>query len=241
MRRVMVLLFGLFTLATASLAFDGDGQRSPNDTGPSSAGAFDRWVFTYAGDDPGWRAKEYAAFQSMLQSEGVAGIVPAWQLWRVDAQYASRCGEEYFAIPPKDQWRDIIPTLRLLRDEVIPVTGPLEVVSGWRSPAINTWVNGASRSRHLEFKALDLVAANRPDRHKLYADLCALQRAAASKSAMGWAPISIRATCPATPKVGSTSMRADTGPGASIIPPRPIPALNSANPATALPPQTPRR
>ena len=116
-----------------------------------------------------------------------------------------------------------------------------EVVSGWRSPAINTWVNGASRSRHLEFKALDLVAANRPDRHKLYADLCALQRAAESKSAMGWAPISIRATCPATPKVGSTSMRADTGPGASIIPPRPIPALNSANPATALPPQTPRR
>jgi uncharacterized protein YcbK (DUF882 family) len=103
----------------------------------------------------------------------------------VDAQYASRCGEEYFAIPPKDQWRDIVPTLRLLRHEVIPVTGPLEVVSGWRSPAINTCVNGASRSRHLEFKALDLVSANRPDRRKLYADLCALQRAAGSKSAMG--------------------------------------------------------
>lgn len=185
MRRVMVLFFGSFTLATASLAGVGDVQRSPNDTGPSSAGAFNRWAFSDAGDDPSWRAKEYAAFQGMLQSEGVAGIVPTWQLWRVDAQYASRCGEDYFAMPPKDRWRDIIPTLRLLRDKVIPVTGPLEVVSGWRSPAINACVNGASRSRHLEFKALDLVATTRSNQPKLFKDLCAMQRASGSKSALG--------------------------------------------------------
>jgi len=185
MRRVMVLLFGLSSLATASLAGVGDVQRAPNDTGPSSAGAFNRWAFGYAGDDAGWRAKEYAAFQGMLQSEGVAGIVPAWQLWRVDAQYASRCGEDYFAMPPKDRWRDIIPTLRLLRDEVIPVTGPLEVVSGWRSPAINACVKGASRSRHLEFKALDLVATTRNNQRELFKDLCAMQRASGSKSALG--------------------------------------------------------
>jgi hypothetical protein len=185
MRRVMVLLFGSFALATASLAGVSDVQRSPNDTGPSSAGAFNRWAFTYAGDDAGGRAKEYAAFQGMLQSEGVAGIVPAWQLWRVDAQYASRCGEDYFAMPPKDRWRDIIPTLRLLRDEVIPVTGPLEVVSGWRSPAINACVNGASRSRHLEFKALDLVATTRSNQRKLFKDLCDMQRASGSTSALG--------------------------------------------------------
>ena len=185
MRRVMVLLLGLFALATASLAGLGDVQRSPNDTGPGSAGAFNRWLFIEHSDNAGWKAQDYAAFQSMLQSEGVAGIVPTWQLWRVDAQFASRCGEDYFAMPPKDRWRDIIPTLRLLRDEVIPVTGPLEVVSGWRSPAINTCVKGAARSKHLEFKALDLIAASRPDRRKLFAQLCAMQRAAGSKSAMG--------------------------------------------------------
>jgi hypothetical protein len=131
------------------------------------------------------RAKEYAAFQAVLQQEGVAGIVPTWQLWRVDAHYAARCGTDFFATPPKERWRDIIPTLRLLRDEVIPVTGPLDVVSGWRSPAINACVNGASRSKHLEFKALDLVATNRRDRRNLYADLCALQSVTGRKSGMG--------------------------------------------------------
>jgi hypothetical protein len=181
----MVLLLGLFALATTSLAALGDVQRSPNDNGPSSAGAFNRWLFTEHPHHAGWKAQDFAAFQSMLQSEGVAGIVPTWQLWRVDAQYAARCGEDYFAMPPKDRWRDIIPTLRLLRDEVIPVTGPLEVVSSWRSPAINTCVRGASRSKHLEFKALDLVASSRPDRRKLFKDLCAMQRAAGTGSGMG--------------------------------------------------------
>ena len=88
-------------------------------------------------------------------------------------------------MPPKDRWNEIVPTLRLLRDEVIPVTGPVEVVSGWRSPAINRCVNGASRSRHLEFRALDLVASEMRDRRKLFTDLCALQRRAGRRTAMG--------------------------------------------------------
>lgn len=185
MRRIVALLIGFFALASASLAGISEAERAPNDRGPSSAGAFNRWLFTTGTDDMGQKAQDYAKFQGMLEAEGVAGIVPTWQLWRVDAQYASRCGEDYFAVPPKDRWRDIVPTLRLLRAKVIPVTGPLEVVSGWRSPAINTCVKGANRSKHLEFKALDLVAVNRGERRRLYADLCALQRAAGTGSAMG--------------------------------------------------------
>ncbi len=185
MRRVMILLLGFFTLATASLAGISDVERSPNETGPSSAGAFNRWLFAENPHNAGWKAQDYAAFQGMLEDEGVAGIVPTWQLWRVDAQYASRCGEAHFAMPPRERWRDIIPTLKLLREEVIPVTGPLEVVSAWRSPAINTCVKGASRSRHLEFKALDLVATARRYRRKLFKDLCTMQRALGTGSAMG--------------------------------------------------------
>lgn len=185
MRRTLALLLGFFSLATASLAGVSDVERGPNDTGPSSAGAFNRWLFSSPTDDPGMRAKEYEAFQAVLQKEGVAGIVPTWQLWRVDAQYAARCGTDFFATPPKERWRDVVPTLKLLRDAVIPVTGPLEVVSGWRSPAINACVRGASRSKHLEFKALDLVATARNDRPKLFKDLCDMQRATGSKSALG--------------------------------------------------------
>lgn len=185
MPRVMALTLGLLTLATASLAGVSDVKRSPNETGSSSAGAFNRWLFSGDSHHAGWKATEYAAFQGMLEDEGVANIVPTWQLWRVDAQYASRCGTDYFAMPPVERWRDIVPTLKLLRSEVIPVTGPLEVVSGWRSPVINACVRGATRSKHLEFRALDLVASQRSDRRKLFADLCAMQRAVGRRSNMG--------------------------------------------------------
>lgn len=185
MPRIMAPTLAWLTLATAALAGVGDVERSPNETGPSSAGAFNRWLFAENSHNAGWKARDHAAFQAMLEDEGVAGIVPTWQLWRVDAQYASRCGTDYFAMPPVERWRDIVPTLKLLRAEVIPVTGPLEVVSGWRSPANNTCVRGATRSRHLEFRALDLVASQRGDRRKLFADLCAMQRVVGRRTNMG--------------------------------------------------------
>jgi hypothetical protein len=182
----MVMSLGLLALAAASLAGVGDMERAPNDTGPSSAGAFNRWLFADNPHNAGWKAQDYAAFQRMLEDEGVAGVVPTWQLWRVDAQYAARCGTAFFAMPPKEQWREIVPALRLLRSKVIPVTGPLEVVSGWRSPAINTCIGGATRSAHLDFKALDLVAPSRvANRRRLFADLCAMQRKAGPGSQMG--------------------------------------------------------
>jgi Peptidase M15 len=185
MPRIFIVILGFFTLATASMAGVGDVQRSPNETGPSSAGAFNLWLFSAPAEHSAQRAHDYAALQGMLEENGVAGIVPTWQLWRVDAQYASRCGTAYFATPPVERWGEVIPTLKLLREKVIPVTGPLEVVSGWRSPAINTCVKGASRSQHLQFKALDLVANQRSDKRKLFKDLCDMQRAAGSKSALG--------------------------------------------------------
>lgn len=185
MRFVMALLVGFVSLATTSFVGVAEVGRAPNDTGPSSAGAFNRWFIAENPHNAGWRAQDFAEFQGMLEKEGVAGIVPTWQLWRVDAHYASRCGTDYFALPPKERWRDVVPALRLLREKVIPVTGPLEVVSGWRSPEINACVGGANRSAHLDFKALDLVAVERSERRKLFADLCAMQRAAGSGSRMG--------------------------------------------------------
>jgi hypothetical protein len=185
MRRFMVPIAGFFALTTASLAGVSDIERSPNETGPSSAGAFNRWLFTSDAHQLGWKAQYYAGFQGFLEREGVAGVVPTWQLWRVDAQYASHCGSDYFAVIPEDRWHEILPTLKLLRDEVIPVTGPLEVVSAYRTPQINRCVNGASQSRHLSFSALDLVATDRSDRHRLFADLCAMHRRVGRATGMG--------------------------------------------------------
>lgn len=185
MRRAIALILAAFALGSASLAGVGDVQRAPNETGPNSAGAFNRWLFSSDAHNMGWKALEYAAFQTMLEEEGVAGIVPTWQLWRVDADYAARCGTEYFAVVPEERWRDIVPALKLIRDEVIPVTGPVEVVSAYRTPEINECVNGASASKHLGFSAVDLVASESSDREDLFADLCALHAKVGQANRMG--------------------------------------------------------
>ena len=58
-------------------------------------------------------------------------------------------------------------------------------MSGFRSAAINRCVNGASRSKHLRFAALDLVATNMQDRRDLFADLCRMQNRIGQESEMG--------------------------------------------------------
>lgn len=148
---------------------------------PSSREAFDAWL---AGD-PG-RGREFAALNAYFAREGVADVVPVWQLARVDGDYAARCNAGFFVLPPRADWPNIVPALRLVRRHVVPVIGRVEVASSWRSPAVNTCIGGAKRSAHRDFKALDLVAPARSgDRRKLITDLCAMQRKAGPRSRMG--------------------------------------------------------
>ena len=184
-RRIVLVGVSFALLASASLASVSDVERSPSETGPSSAGAFNRWLFSVHPHNTGVKARAYARFQTYLESKGVAGIVPTWQLWRVDAYYARRCETEFFAIPPTESWSEIVPVLQLIRDEVIPEVGPVEVVSGYRTPAINACVNGAARSKHLSFSALDLVALEMTQRQRLFRQLCELQSRVGQRRAMG--------------------------------------------------------
>jgi len=181
MRRALVFSFVLLALSGALLAGVAFAPRTSNQSEASSVEGFNLWL-NASGEQ---QVVQYARFQGFLEEQGVAGVVPTWQLWRVDAHYAARCGTDYFAMPPHNRWREIVPTLLLLRDEVIPVTGPLEVVSGYRSPEVNACVNGASQSRHLSFSALDLVTVQAQDRRALFADLCALQSRVGRSRDMG--------------------------------------------------------
>lgn len=148
---------------------------------PSSREAFDVWL----GEDKS-RAARYGELRAYLAKEGVADVVPVWQLARIDGDYAARCKAGHFALPPRAQWANIVPALRLVRDRVVPVTGRVEVASSWRSPDVNACIGGAERSAHRDFRALDLVAPARAgDLRKLFADLCAMQRKAGHGSRMG--------------------------------------------------------
>src|SRR5688500_12268713 len=87
-------------------------------TDPYSEASFKRWL---ARD--GARKETFGRFEEFLADQGVAGVVPAWQLLRTDAYQADRCGFGAFELPPETKWAAIVPTLRLVEQEVIPVVG----------------------------------------------------------------------------------------------------------------------
>lgn len=153
------------------------GSRAAN---PSSRSAFDDWL-----NERPDRTAQFERFSAHIEQAGHGQTVPVWQLLRVDANYAWRCNSEFFALPPDELWDAMIPTLKLVEEKVIPVTGVVEVVSAWRSQEINECVGGASRSRHMGFLALDLIPAKPTDSQTLFEDLCAMHEGLNDLNAMG--------------------------------------------------------
>jgi uncharacterized protein YcbK (DUF882 family) len=84
------------------------------------------------------------------------------------------CGADPFAVPPKEQWPHIIPTLKVIRDEVQPLVGPVEALSVFRGVAINRCIKGASQSMHLRFHAIDMRPVRAVTRAQLIQKLCKL-------------------------------------------------------------------
>ncbi len=156
------------------------GITIPLGTRVDSRAAFDDWL----AQDPA-RAARFAEFERFLESRDVSGIVPAWQLARVDGFYAERCEQSPFMIPPEDSWPKIVPALELVRKNVVPQMGEVQVLSSYRSPEINVCAGGASGSNHLDFAALDLATVPRRRGPELYSDVCAMHRDAGGQSGMG--------------------------------------------------------
>ena len=145
-----------------------------------SRASFDRWLV----EDP-THATQFKEFQRYLAANGVAEVVPAWQLTRTDKTPIVGCSRPAFLLPPREEWGNVVPVLRLVGKHVVPRLGPVEVVSSYRTPAFNSCVGGASRSRHLGFAAVDLVARNQPDKREMFRRLCALQRELGPASKFG--------------------------------------------------------
>lgn len=82
--------------------------------------------------------------------------------------------EPPFAIPPSDQWRNIVATLALLRDEVEPALGPMDILSAYRTDNYNRKSGGASSSKHRDFCGLDLIPKSNISRKELVEELRSL-------------------------------------------------------------------
>ncbi len=135
---------------------------------------------TVGQDEPGyrswylaapWRATQVKSFNAYLESAGVGGIVPTWQLFRTATSW-QECGAQPFEVPPTSEWPHIIQTLRYIRDYVIPAVGPVEPVSVYRNPQLNQCAGGAPESAHKYDSAIDMVPLRPTTREALMSDLC---------------------------------------------------------------------
>ena len=95
------------------------------------------------------------AFRSYLAGQGLADVVPVWQLIRTSSSWRG-CGADRFEVAPRDKWDNIVTTLKFVRDEVRPAVGEVEALSVYRNETLNRCSNGAPASAHRHFFALDL-------------------------------------------------------------------------------------
>lgn len=130
------------------------------------------------------RRAQFAALSAELARAGVGDVVPIWSLLRTNPQRLAQCGGPAFMLPPREQWRNIVPALRLVRQQVIPAVGRVEVASVQRGRALNECSGGATASRHLSFAAVDLVPLEIRDARDAFTRLCRAWRRAGSAS--GW-------------------------------------------------------
>lgn len=136
-----------------------------------------------------WRAgaasADVAAIEAYLMREGVGDIVPLADILRSDARWRTCAKAQPFAVPPRALWPAMVPTLRYVRDHVVPAVGPVRVVSGYRDPVANVCFKGAKASRHLRFAALDLMPVRPLKRDELIAILCPLHARTGASDRVG--------------------------------------------------------
>ena len=137
---------------------------------------------TIGQDEPGYRnwysaslrhAAGVKGFNDYLAQYGVSGIVPTWQLLRTATSW-QRCDGAPFEVPPLAEWPNIVQTLRYIHDYVIPTVGPVEPVSAYRNPHLNSCAGGALESAHKHYSAVDLVPLHQTTREDLMRRLCAV-------------------------------------------------------------------
>ena len=120
-----------------------------------SADDFRAWLSR----SPAHRA-ELGAFRDYLAARGVQSVVPMWQLVRTSSSWR-QCDAEPFETPPTDKWDHIVKTLQFVRDDVVPAIGEVEALSAYRNAALNACSDGAPKSAHREFFALDLTPVSK--------------------------------------------------------------------------------
>ena len=166
---------------TISVAISGSvSAQVPPYAAPQPAWQPSAAYVTAGQDEPGYRNWYMASpahkigvtsFNTYLMTYRVSNIVPTWQLLRTATSW-QRCGAQPFEVPPMSEWPNIVQTLRYINDYVVPAVGPVEAVSAYRNPSLNSCAGGAPESAHKHYSAIDLVPLRPTTREGLMHSLC---------------------------------------------------------------------
>jgi uncharacterized protein YggT (Ycf19 family) len=146
--------------------------------GPATLAAYQHWLAA----DPA-RPLAVAALEAFLTQQGVAHVVPTWQLIRTATSWRA-CGDP-FAVPERALWPNMVPALRFVRERIVPAIGPVEPVAVYRDAAMNACAGGARASAHRSFHALDLIPARPLSLADLTAALCPIHAAHGPRARIG--------------------------------------------------------
>lgn len=84
---------------------------------------------------------------------------PAELLFKGASHY--KRGSKSFGLntdPPRKLWENILPTINVLDRFRATLDAPIRIISAYRSPAYNRSIDGALRSQHTEFVAIDFTS-----------------------------------------------------------------------------------
>jgi hypothetical protein len=131
------------------------------------------------------RRAQVAQFEAYLRQEHVAGVIPTGELL-LNATSWRACGVAApYTVAERPLWPHVVATLRYIRDQVKPVLGPVDVVSGYRNEALNRCSGGAPQSAHRNFFALDIVPRKAMDRETLVLRMCHVHDRSGAKYHVG--------------------------------------------------------
>lgn len=108
----------------------------------------------------GSHQQEVNEYYSYLQQHHANLSAPMFELLR-SARDWERCGSQPYAIPPRELWDNLLPTLQVLENlRQKKILDDIEVTSVYRDPTLNECANGSPGSKHVHNAALDFRIGN---------------------------------------------------------------------------------
>lgn len=99
--------------------------------------------------------QQVSDYQRFLQGHHLDRLVPEYEFLRTARDW-QKCGVEPYAVPPRELWPNILPTLNILKALVDQgVIEDFEVTSVYRAWSLNRCAGGADSSKHIFNAAMD--------------------------------------------------------------------------------------